>query len=628
MKKLVFLTLIMALVCSNIKAQLKVLTSGKVGIGTTTPQALFHVCADKNTTYDSSFVVTSAGNVGIGTTSPAAKLDIVNGSQEIQLLSGTNTSGYGLTIGANDNGVNFHATSNYRGFNFLNDGATLVTIASNGYVGIGTTSPSEQLQITGNLSLPATTASTGIYKSGTNTFMHSFGTGNFFAGVSAGNLTLTGSYNVGVGTQALTSISATSGGSYNVGVGYQSLYSLTKGSNNIGIGYQALYLNTGLTPGIAGDNNVGIGSQALYTNSSGYANVGIGTYSLNATNTGYFNTAVGYYAGLVITTGDSNTFVGCRANAGGATFNNCAAFGYGAVASASDKMYFGNVNVKGCYNANGTWGTFSDGRFKINVREDVKGLEFIKKLRPVTYNLDTKALDAFIKQNIPLPTDSLGNPIPIISGDYSASTARIHSGFIAQEVETAANSCGFKSSIVSAPENANDPYALTYGEFVVPLVKAVQELSYTNDSLKSVIKTTDSLLTVLQKQLTTTTNNLQQQINSCCNKGSVTKTLNTDSTEQNSTNSNNVTMAAVLYQNTPNPFSQQTQIKCFIPSNVNISYIYFYDMQGIQLRKIQINGKAEQTITIQGYELKAGMYMYSLIIDGKIIDTKKMVLTD
>jgi hypothetical protein len=58
------------------------------------------------------------------------------------------------------------------------------------------------------------------------------------------------------------------------------------------------------------------------------------------------------------------------------------------------------------------------------------------------------------------------------------------------------------------------------------------------------------------------------------------------------------------------------------------SAIYIYDMQGTQLKKVQINGKTDQSITIQGAELKAGMYMYSLIIDGKIIDTKKMVLTD
>ena len=51
-------------------------------------------------------------------------------------------------------------------------------------------------------------------------------------------------------------------------------------------------------------------------------------------------------------------------------------------------------------------------------------------------------------------------------------------------------------------------------------------------------------------------------------------------------------------------------------------------MQGAQLRRIIINDKGNQSITIQGSEFSAGMYMYTLIIDGKEIDTKKMILTD
>ena len=59
-----------------------------------------------------------------------------------------------------------------------------------------------------------------------------------------------------------------------------------------------------------------------------------------------------------------------------------------------------------------------------------------------------------------------------------------------------------------------------------------------------------------------------------------------------------------------------------------MSYIYIYDMQGTQLKKVQLNGKGTEIITVQGSELKAGMYMYTLIVDGKEIATKKMILTD
>ena len=64
-----------------------------------------------------------------------------------------------------------------------------------------------------------------------------------------------------------------------------------------------------------------------------------------------------------------------------------------------------------------------------------------------------------------------------LSGDnYSGVTT----GFIAQEVEAAAKKLGFDFSGVDAPKNENDYYGLRYAEFVVPLVKAVQELSTLN----------------------------------------------------------------------------------------------------------------------------------------------------
>jgi polyhydroxyalkanoate synthesis regulator phasin len=91
------------------------------------------------------------GNVGIGTTNPGAILDVVNGSQEFRLLTGTNTSGYTGQIGVNDDGINFSNNSTGRGFNFKNSNGTLATITASGNVGIGTTTPGEKLEINGNL---------------------------------------------------------------------------------------------------------------------------------------------------------------------------------------------------------------------------------------------------------------------------------------------------------------------------------------------------------------------------------------------------------------------------------------------------------------------------------------------
>jgi hypothetical protein len=85
---------------------------------------------------------------------------------------------------------------------------------------------------------------------------------------------------------------------------------------------------------------------------------------------------------------------------------------------------------------------------------------------------------------------------------------------------------------------------------------------------------------------------------------------------------------ASLSQNYPNPFSSTTTIDFYIPGNSKHSAIYIYDLQGIQKKAYNITSLGKTSITINGYELPAGMYLYSLIIDNQIIDTKRMVLTE
>jgi len=83
----------------------------------------------------------------------------------------------------------------------------------------------------------------------------------------------------------------------------------------------------------------------------------------------------------------------------------------------------------------------------------------------------------------------------------------------------------------------------------------------------------------------------------------------------------------VLDQNIPNPFNTATSIGYYLPTTVSNASIYVYDMNGVQLKSYSINQRGKGNITIQGSELNAGMYLYALIADGKVIDTKRMILT-
>lgn len=53
--------------------------------------------------------------------------------------------------------------------------------------------------------------------------------------------------------------------------------------------------------------------------------------------------------------------------------------------------------------------------------------------------------------------------------------AKTQSGFIAQEVLQAAQDSGYDFDGVNKPQHDKDAYSIAYSQFVVPLVKAVQE---------------------------------------------------------------------------------------------------------------------------------------------------------
>jgi trimeric autotransporter adhesin len=318
------------------------------------------------------------------------------------------------------------------------------------------------------------------------------GSTNTATGNAALQSNTSGSLNTATGAVSLGSNTV---GSNNTALGMDALYYNVAGSNATAVGFQAmLYANNTSTPFTnfntalgyqalmgsttasfnTGNYNTALGYTVLSKNTTGATNTGVGHQALVNTSTGTDNTGVGVNAIFANTTGSQNTALGDVAYFTTANLNNTTAIGYnsGGVVNASNRIEIGDNSIT-FIGGQVAWGTYSDGRIKDNVKENVPGLSFITKLRPVTYNLNIHRQNEMTYKG----KKKDGSDYPE-KYDIEKTTM---TGFIAQEVEKAANVSGYDFSGVQVPKNPNELYSLRYSDFVVPLVKAVQELSQKND---------------------------------------------------------------------------------------------------------------------------------------------------
>ncbi len=236
-------------------------------------------------------------------------------------------------------------------------------------------------------------------------------------------------------------------------------------------------------------NNTANGNLSLFSNSTGNDNTAIGHHSLYNNTTGDDNTAIGHYSLYNNSTGIHNTSVGYGAFTDGDSYNNSTGIGYDAEPGASATIMLGNSSIT-WIGGHSTWNSTSDERAKKSISEDVVGLDFVMKLRPVTYYFDKDKIDALTGT-----VDSSDYP-----EKYDVEKIK-QSGFLAQEVEQAALKAGYDFSGVSKPKGEQGLYSLAYAEFVVPLTKAVQELADRNEAQNIKIDAQNELINQLLQRL-------------------------------------------------------------------------------------------------------------------------------
>lgn len=314
---------------------------------------------------------------------------------------------------------------------------------------------------------------------------NSTGYNNTAVGSSALKSNSTGYNNTAHGLDALTKNTI---GHDNTVLGSESLFNNISGNFNTACGVEALYTNSGghdntaigtrsLQSNTYGDFNTAGGFEALKSNTHGLRNTAVGHSSLKSNTIGNNNTSVGIFSLESNFQGLNNTALGYSANSINVNFNNSMGLGYDADPSGHNTVHIGNNSVS-WIGGQVAWSTYSDGRFKTNISENVGGLDFINRLRPVIYNFDLDKIHDWKLRNYG-ERDEYD-----YEGKYQIESY-LFSGFIAQEVVHAANDSGYDFSGVSTPKDEKGFYSLRYGEFVVPLVKAVQELTLENENLRS-----------------------------------------------------------------------------------------------------------------------------------------------
>ncbi len=291
---------------------------------------------------------------------------------------------------------------------------------------------------------------------------------NVAIGENALNAIQTGGYNVALGYAAL---GLCENGEANIAIGDEAAVKLKQGSQNIAIGSYVLKKATTC------NYNTAIGTSTMLNNETGQHNTAIGVQALLALKTGNNNTAIGNMALTTIQEGDYNTAIGYQAlTALGANIScsNCTGLGANATVTGSNQVQLGNTNVT--VYAQTAVQTRSDARDKVEIQDTVLGLDFIKKLTPRQFKMNSREL--YFEQD--KQSDYTAK------NDGSKAGKRFHQGFVAQEVkqvidEIGVDFAGYQDHKINGGE---DVLSLGYTEFIAPIVKAIQQQQHIIEQLQ------------------------------------------------------------------------------------------------------------------------------------------------
>ena len=359
-------------------------------------------------------------------------------------------------------------------------------------------------------------------------------------------------------------------------------------------------------------NNGTIGNTGVYAvanSSSTNANqtIGILGYAYNGGNT----TRGGDFRGFSQTSNTLNNY-GVYCYAGGISQNSYGIYAQSIGGTNNFAGYFnGNVHVQGDITASGTI-TPSDQQFKTNVNNLTNATALISQLTPRTFDYDTTTF-----------------------ADFNFETDN-QMGLIAQEVETVIptivsnhirpakyDSLGIEIS----PEISYK--GIEYEELIPLLIAGVQEQQVAIETAQNENDSLEQVVTSLNDRLTQLENCLSAILPTLCQMSSISVEQTPEEVQERLNEIIDIQLSdrnnIVLNQNVPNPFAERTVITFSIPASVQKAQIHFYDGMGKLINTVDVQDRGNGQINVYANDLSTGVYTYSLVADGKIVATKRMM---
>jgi hypothetical protein len=249
--------------------------------------------------------------------------------------------------------------------------------------------------------------------------------------------------------------------------------------------------------------------------------------------------------------------------------------------------------------------TTSDQKLKQNIRDFASAMDIINKLKPKQYEFrqdgNYKLMNLPQGSHFGLIAQDVEKVLPDLVNDTKFETAVAHppAPEAASQQTQEFRKTGTQSEIIEFK-------ALNYSELIPVLIKGMQELSTINDEK-------DTRIDAQQKQI----NELQKQIDEL-------KAMVLHSNLQ--TELNIKITGASLVQNIPNPFNHTTTINYTMPEKYSSAKIIITDKNGKTLKEVNVSGSGKGSLNVDASTFSSGAYQYSLIVDGKLMATKQMIL--